>query len=165
MPDPVLNAAAQSIVDEAVRRGWQCGLQFTAWREGECLVDVCAGRLSREPNAPQVTRDTLFPVFSTAKPLLATAVHRAVERGLMDYDAPLRTWWPEFVGAGKERLTLREALAYRSGMNGSRPRAMHDNRELCDWARTVAREPSKRYSKSTSSFQRRTSLSLTSTRS
>ena len=74
------------------------------------------GHLATNANAASVRPDSLFPIFSTEKPLLATAVHRAVEKGRMDYDRPLCTWWPELKGKGKERLTLRETLGYRTGM-------------------------------------------------
>ena len=113
-----MQSECQRLVDDAVARGEQCGVQFCAYSHGKKIVDVCAGRLSTRPNAPAVKCDSLFPIFSTEKPLLATAVHRAVEKGLMDYDKPLCIWWPELKGDGKEKLTLRETLGYRTGLPG-----------------------------------------------
>ena len=127
-----LQAACQMLVDEAIASGEQGAVQFCAYKDGKCIVDVWGGSLSTNAGAAKVDGSTLFPIFSTEKPLLATAVHRAVERGLMDYDLPLKTWWPEFTGDGKERLTLRETLGYRSGMPGGNPGKLR-GRDLADW--------------------------------
>lgn len=129
-----INAECQRLVDEAVASGEQTGVQFCAWQDGRLVADVWAGRLS--PGGAPVDGDSLFPIFSTGKPLLSTAVHRAVELGLMDYDKPISTWWPEFTGDGKERLTLRETLGYRTGMPGACPGKLKD-RDIADWALAV----------------------------
>ena len=131
-----MQSECQRLVDEAVARGEQVAVQFCAYRHGRKIVDVWAGRLSTRNGAPPVKGDSLFPIFSTEKPLLATAVHRAVEKGLMDYDKPLCTWWPELKGDGKERLTLRETLGYRTGLPGGCPGRLC-TRDLADWGLVV----------------------------
>ena len=134
-----MQAECQRLCDSAVAEGLQGGIQFCAYKGGACIVNVSSGKLSKE--GPAVRADSLFPIFSTEKPLLATACHRAVEKGKMDYDKPLCTWWPELTGDGKEKLTLRETLAYRTCLPGSAPggkdnpvcdHALSD-KELCDW--------------------------------
>lgn len=140
--DRELQRKAQELADAAVAHGLQGALQFCAYRDGVCIVDVCAGQLSTNSGAPTIDDQTLFPIFSTEKPLLATAVHRTVEQGKMSYDEPLKTWWPEFTGDGKENLTLRETLGYRSGMPGSGAQGLGHNaaelRMLGDWDRMTA---------------------------
>jgi len=114
--DPVLQNRCQEICDSCVAAGLEVGMQFCVYKDGKCIVDVCSGHLSKEEGAPQVIPSTMFAIFSAEKPLLATAVHRAVEMGYMDYDKPLYTWWPEFQGNGKDSLTLELTMAYRSGL-------------------------------------------------
>ena len=138
-----LQAECQRICEQVVADDLQGGVQFCAYRDGRKIVDAFAGRLSTNANAAAVRSDSLFPIFSTEKPLLSTACHRAVERGLMDYDKPLCTWWPELKGDGKEKLTLRETLAYRTCLPGGAPGGKENpvcdhalsTRELCDWER------------------------------
>lgn len=137
--DSKLQARCQAICDSLVAAGEEVGMQFCVYKDGACVVDVCSGHLSKEPGAPEVTPSSLFAIFSTEKPMLSTAVHRAVEMGLMDYDKPLNTWWPEFTGDGKDSLTLRLTLAYRSGM----PRVFDEtlfptDEDKADWNRLVA---------------------------
>ena len=38
------------------------------------------------------------------------------QRGLLDLDAPVGAYWPQFKAAGKERVTVRQALAHRAGV-------------------------------------------------
>ena len=136
-----MQAECQRLCDSAIADGMEGGMQFCAYRGGKKIVDVFAGHLSTNANAAAVKADTLFPIFSTEKPLLSTACHRAVERGLMDYDKPLCTWWPELTGDGKEKLTLRETLGYRTCLPGGAPGGKNNpvcnhalsDRELCDW--------------------------------
>ena len=127
-----MQSECRKLVDDAVARGEQGGVQFCAYSHGKKIVDVFGGRLSTRPGSRPVEGDSLFPIFSTEKPLLATAVHRAVEKGLMDYDRPLCTWWPELKGDGKEKLTLRETLGYRTGLPGDCPGNLCA-RDLTDW--------------------------------
>ena len=127
-----MQSECQKLMDEAMARGEVFAAQFCAYSHGKKIVDVYVGTLSTRPGAPAVGSDTLFPIFSTEKPLLATAVHRVVEKGIMDYDKPLCTWWPELKGDGKEKLTLRETLGYRTGLPGACPGRLCA-RDLTDW--------------------------------
>jgi CubicO group peptidase (beta-lactamase class C family) len=54
--------------------------------------------------------------FSATKGLAAMVVHRLADRGLIEYDAPVATYWPEFAAAGKDRITVRELLSHRAGL-------------------------------------------------
>ncbi len=136
--DPILQQRCQAICDSCVAVGLQTGMQFCVYRDGNCIVDVCSGHLSREEGASEVAPSSLFAIFSTEKPFLSTAVHRAVAQGLMDYDKPLNTWWPEFTGGGKDSLTLRMTLAYRSGMPVVFDKDIFQNVEQkTDWNKVV----------------------------
>ena len=131
--DPDLQAKCQAVCDWAVAEGLQNAVQFCAYRDGKCIVDVWAGTMSTNVGSPKITGATLFPIFSTEKPLLATAVHRAVEKKRMDYNKPISTWWPEFTGDGKENLTLGLTLGYRSGMSAGFPKGINGVEDECDW--------------------------------
>ena len=54
--------------------------------------------------------------FSATKGLAAMVIHRLVDRGLIDYDEPVATFWPEFSARGKGRTTVRELLSHRAGL-------------------------------------------------
>jgi CubicO group peptidase (beta-lactamase class C family) len=56
-------------------------------------------------------------VFSATKGVAATVIHRLVDRGLMDYDEPVATYWPEFGAGGKDEITVRDVLRHRAGLS------------------------------------------------
>ncbi len=83
-------------------------------------------------------RDTLVNVWSSTKGVLATAAHMLVDRGLIDLDAPVARYWPEFAQQGKEKITVRQLMSHQAGLP-----AVDGDRELpalaCqDWE-TMAR--------------------------
>jgi CubicO group peptidase (beta-lactamase class C family) len=81
------------------------------------------------PGTP-VTPETLFGLASVSKPLTATSVIAAVERGDLELDAPLAVYVPEFGSVGtafeaeslpqlevhRERVTIRHLLCHVSGL-------------------------------------------------
>jgi CubicO group peptidase (beta-lactamase class C family) len=59
-------------------------------------------------------------VFSATKGLASTVIHRLADRGLIDYDAPVAEYWPEFGANGKSEMTVRQVMRHRAGLSGLR---------------------------------------------
>jgi len=78
------------------------------------------------------SRDTMAPSFSTTKGVAATLLHIYADRGLIDYDAPVARYWPEFGQAGKAKITVRQVLSHQSGLYHIRQMIDHVDRML-DW--------------------------------
>ncbi len=87
--------------------------------DGEVVVDLWGGDADAERRAPW-RPDTLQCVFSSTKALTGLAVAMLVDRGVLDYDEPIATWWPEFAEHGKDRITLRQVLSHQRGVAGAR---------------------------------------------
>jgi len=68
----------------------------------------------------------LFWLFSASKPWVTVLLYQLVEQGLVELDAPVARYWPEFAAHGKGGITLRHVLQHRSGLptagRGLRPR-------------------------------------------
>jgi CubicO group peptidase (beta-lactamase class C family) len=110
------------------------GAAVCVYHRGQCVVDAWGGWRD-EAGAPWCA-DTMAPSFSTTKGVASTALHIMVDRGLLDYDTPVAAYWPEFAQAGKERITVRQVLAHRSGLYHIRQ--MIDRAErLLDWEYVV----------------------------
>ena len=77
--------------------------------EGECVVDIWGGQARHDGSAWE--RDTMALCFSTSKGVAATAIHILATDGLLDYDAPVARYWPEFGQKGKSSITVRQVLA------------------------------------------------------
>lgn len=115
MMDTTLQARVQQILDEFVSGGSEVGLQAAAYLDGQLVVDAWAGVADESIGNP-VDGDTLFTSWSTTKGFVATCVHILADRGLLDYDDPLGTYWPEFASNGKETATVRHALTHMVGV-------------------------------------------------
>ncbi|QOV33138.1 beta-lactamase family protein [Streptomyces ferrugineus] len=102
-------------LDLALERG-ETGIHAAAYVGGELIVDVRAGTVADRAGAAAVDEATLFPIFSVTKAVTATAVHLQAERGLLDYDAPVAAYWPEYAANGKEAVTIRHVLTHRAGV-------------------------------------------------
>jgi CubicO group peptidase (beta-lactamase class C family) len=79
------------------------------YHRGACVVDLWGG--SRDAAGRPWTRDTMAPSFSITKGIASTLLHVMVDRGLLDYDDRVATYWPEFAQAGKADVTIRQVLA------------------------------------------------------
>ncbi|PLW73474.1 serine hydrolase [Streptomyces sp. SCUT-3] len=55
-------------------------------------------------------------VRSATKGPAAACLLLLSQRGLLDLDAPVGTYWPEFKAAGKDRLPVRHLLSHRAGL-------------------------------------------------
>lgn len=88
-----------------------------AYLHGELVLDIWAGWRSKDK---RWTHDTVTLCFSTGKGVASTVIHRLADRGLIDYDEPVATYWPEFAAAGKDRITMRELMSHRAGLHNIR---------------------------------------------
>ncbi len=76
-------------------------------------------------------------VWSTTKGPVALCAHILADRGLLDLDAPVAAYWPEFAAAGKEKVLVRHLLSHRAGLSGLRE--PHTLEDLYDWELTTGR--------------------------
>jgi CubicO group peptidase (beta-lactamase class C family) len=87
---------------------------------GDEMVDAAAGILHLGTGV-EATTDALFQVGSIAKVWTATLVMQLVDDGLLDLDAPIRTYLPDFAiadAAAAAAITARQLLSHRAGFEG-----------------------------------------------
>jgi CubicO group peptidase (beta-lactamase class C family) len=93
----------------------EVGARVAVIRDGETMVDLCGGHTT-EARDVGWGPDTLVCCMSVAKGVTALATHLLADRGLLEYDAPVARYWPEFAQNGKENLTVRQALSHRTSL-------------------------------------------------
>lgn len=101
------------------------GGALAVYVDGQPAVDVWTGWADRCGQLPW-TADTAPMVFSATKGMTATVIHRLADRGLIDYDAPVAEYWPEFAANGKSALTVREVMRHQAGLSGLRGATQED---------------------------------------
>ncbi|MBG0857791.1 beta-lactamase family protein [Streptomyces spinoverrucosus] len=129
-------AAVRSAFEENFRERQELGAAVTVMVDGMSVVDLWGGWADPARTRPW-ERDTLVNVWSTSKGPVALCAHILADRGLLDLDAPVATYWPEFAAAGKEKVLVRHLLSHRAGLSG--PREPHSFADLCDWEVTTRR--------------------------
>jgi CubicO group peptidase (beta-lactamase class C family) len=107
-------------VADAFRRNFEehneLGAAVAVYRSGQPVVDLWAG-VADARTAREWERDTVALVMSTTKGATGICIHLLVQRGLLDVDAPIARYWPEFGQAGKQDITLRLALSQQAGLH------------------------------------------------
>ncbi|MFD7965177.1 serine hydrolase domain-containing protein [Streptomyces zaomyceticus] len=129
-------AAVRDAFEANFRTRDELGAAVTVQVHGETVVDLWGGWADPARTRPW-ERDTVVNVWSTTKGVTALCAHLLADRGLLDLDAPVASYWPEFAAAGKEALPVRYLLSHRAGLSGLRePLTLG---EFYDWEVTTAR--------------------------
>ena len=89
------------------------GAAFAAYIDGELVVDLWGGEAR-----PGVAwrQDTLTTAMSATKGMAALCAQILCSRGLLDVEAPVARYWPEYSQAGKEATLVRHVLNHTSGL-------------------------------------------------
>jgi len=115
---------------EGFRSRHEIGAAVAVTIDGTSVLDLWAGHADVARTRPW-QRDTIANIYSCTKGMTALCAHRLVERGLLDLDAPVATYWPEFAAAGKARIPVRWLLSHRAGLPAVR--ALLPGDALYDW--------------------------------
>jgi CubicO group peptidase (beta-lactamase class C family) len=83
--------------------------------DGEPVVDLYGG-IADTGSGSGWTADTGVVVWSSTKGATALCAHLLVDRGQLDLDAPVASYWPEFGAAGKQAVSTRMLLSHQAGL-------------------------------------------------
>jgi CubicO group peptidase (beta-lactamase class C family) len=100
---------------ENFAQGGEVGATVAATIDGKLVVDLWAGHADAARTRPW-TRDTIVDVASSTKGLTTICAHRLVDAGLLDLEAPVARYWPEFAQAGKATIPVHFLLSHRAGL-------------------------------------------------
>src|ERR1700759_983151 len=129
--DPHFACAVRSFASMFPGRRFGGGA-LAVYLDGEPGVGVWTGWCGRRGREPW-TADSATMVFSATKGMGSTVIHRLVDRGLIDYDAPVAEYWRQFGANGKATITVREVMRHRAGLsqlNGARKADLMDHLKM-----------------------------------
>jgi len=124
----------KKVLADSIKSGNDIGASFAATINGEYVVDIWGGYSDAAKTQPW-ERDTIVNVFSTTKVMSVLCVLMLVDRDLIDLDAPVAKYWPEFAQNGKENLPVRYLLSHTAGLPGFSK--VFKMKTLYDWDRIV----------------------------
>jgi CubicO group peptidase (beta-lactamase class C family) len=129
-----VRGAVAAAVRDSLDRGEELGIQVAVVRGGRTVAHVVGGYADTGRRTP-VSADSLFPIFSATKGVVAAACLALLDTAAVTLDEPLVRVWPTLGTAGKERLSLRHILTHTAGI----PQMPDDTtvEAMCDWNRMV----------------------------
>jgi CubicO group peptidase (beta-lactamase class C family) len=111
--DPRFRGVLDAFAENFEARG-EVGASVALTVEGRTVVDLWGGL--RAVGGEPWGRDTISIVFSSTKGASALCAHMAADRGLLDFDAPVTRYWPEFGQAGKDGALVSMMLDHSVGL-------------------------------------------------
>lgn len=129
----------QRVVDAFVRNYHdhdEVGASLCVTHEGNTVIDVWGGGFDRDSGKPWDS-DTVSIVMSCTKGAVALCAHVLASQGLLDIEAPVAEYWPEFATNGKEHATVRMMLDHSVGVPAIRGELAPDF--MIHWDQVVER--------------------------
>ncbi len=108
-------ARVDAVVRGEMERQGLVGVSVGLLRKGGIVYLQGYGLADREKKE-SVTVETVFNWASNSKPLCAMAAMQLVEKGMLDLDADVRQYVPEFPEQKEGVITMRHLLSHQSGI-------------------------------------------------
>lgn len=99
--------------EEGLELGATCALSIG----GEMVLDLWGGYSDLKRLQPW-KQDTIAGVMSSSKVVAALCALMLIDRGLVELDEPVATYWPEFAANGKQAISVRSLLSHTAGLAG-----------------------------------------------
>ncbi len=112
--DPRFTAVRDEFAANFAERG-ETGAAVCVIVDGKVVADLRGGWRDANRTLPWQP-DTLVNVFSVGKGLTAACAARLIGQRLLDPDAPVTRYWPEFGAAGKSAVSVRQLLSHQAGL-------------------------------------------------
>lgn len=84
--------------------------QLAIYQQGNLVLDMHVGN--------DCSSDSLTGVFSCSKGAGALVMALLVQEGVLDLEAPVSLYWPEFAAGGKDSMSVAQLLSHQGGLPG-----------------------------------------------
>lgn len=125
----------REILAASIASGEDLGASVAVVHQGQMVADLWGGWADAARTTPW-TEHTITNVWSTTKTMTNLTALVLADRGLIDLDAPVARYWPEFGANGKDNVLVRDLLAHTSGVSAWAPPVTVA--DLYDWDKSTA---------------------------
>jgi CubicO group peptidase (beta-lactamase class C family) len=132
--DARFDKVADALADE-LARGNEVGAAIAVDIDGELVVDIWGGHADAAKTVPW-SEHTIVNVWSSTKTVTSLVALMLADRGVLELDAPVAAYWPEFAANGKGDVMVRHLLSHTSGVAGWQEPMTTD--DLFDWDKATS---------------------------
>ncbi|KAJ5266787.1 beta-lactamase [Penicillium angulare] len=111
---PAFNTV-RDLLQQKIADGSENGASLVINIDGKDVVDLWGGYKDLSQSKPW-DKDTIACIWSSTKIPTLLAAHILVDRGLLDVNERVATYWPEFAANGKENVKVSHILSHSSGV-------------------------------------------------
>ncbi|MGI9598160.1 MAG: serine hydrolase domain-containing protein [Acidimicrobiales bacterium] len=123
------------LLSASIDSGEDVGASVSVTVEGETVVDLWGGWADEAKTKPWA-EDTITNVWSTTKTMTSLSALVLVDRGEIDVEATVASYWPEFGANGKEKIQVKHLMSHTSGVSGwAQPVETED---IYDWDKSTS---------------------------
>ena len=124
----------RDLLEQSLNSGGDLGASVAVHHRGDVVVDIWGGYA--DPAKTKLWQsDTITNVWSTTKTMTFLVALLLMDRGELDFDAPVARYWPEFAQNGKNDVKIRHLLSHTAGLSGWSDDLKPE--DLADWDRCV----------------------------
>jgi len=127
--------AMKEVLSRSIDSGDDLGASVAVTINGKFVVDMWGGWADTEKKTPW-NENTITNVWSTTKTMAAMCALVLFDRGLLDFDAPVAQYWPEFAANGKDKVLVRHIMSHTSGVSGWAQPVEFD--DILDWNKSTS---------------------------
>ena len=110
-------AIVDTIISQGIRSKAFPGAQVAVIRDGALVYRESFGNLTYDPESLPVTGSTMYDLASLTKVVVTTAsIMKLYDEGRCSLDDPIVRFLPQFQGASKQKVTIRDLLTHQSGL-------------------------------------------------
>lgn len=120
--------AVEDAFVKLLQAGRETNMQFAAFIKGELVVDLAGSLYDRSSSSSEGSKkDTSFDsdhyscIWSSSKVVTSILMAWLVDKGYLDYNAKIKDYWPEFIGGGKDDITVGQLLMHKAGLQEPTP--------------------------------------------
>jgi CubicO group peptidase (beta-lactamase class C family) len=128
-------APVREVFESHFTSGADVGASFCTTQEGETVVDLWGGFADPAKTRPWM-KDTIVNVYSTTKTMTALTALMLADRGLIDFNAPVAKYWPEFAANGKANIKVSHLMSHSAGLSGWKEKITKN--DLYDWEKATS---------------------------
>lgn len=112
--DPIFNSVRE-LLQQRIASGDETGASLCINIDGKNVLDLWGGHADEARTRPW-EKDTISVIWSSSKVVTNLAANILIDRGLLDADEKVATYWPEFAANGKENVKVSHILSHTAGV-------------------------------------------------